>query len=106
MDTGIVFPQGTHSVRVFFRAVNVDNNVTWSVLCYKGNRLVDSFIGPWKWGAKPQSARAFCAIDGSVGLYRIAGYLGVIKQFEAGFNVVVPPTPTATPTPQLLTPAP
>ncbi len=106
VDTGIVFPQGTRSVRVFFRAANVDNNVTWSMLCYKGNQLVDSFVGPWKWGTKSQSARAFCSIDGSVGLYRIVGYLGVVKQFEAGFNLIVPPTPTSTPTPEPLTPTP
>jgi hypothetical protein len=94
VDAGAKFPQGTRSVKIFFRANNVDNNVVWSVFCYKGNRLVDSFIDVWKWGTKPQGGRAFCAIDGSLGAYRVTGYLGLTKQFEAPFTVVVPPTAT------------
>ena len=41
-DPGLAFPAGTRSVRLFFQAANVNNGAAWSVLCYKGNNLVDS----------------------------------------------------------------
>jgi hypothetical protein len=97
-DAGLIFPAGTRRVRVFFRAVNVGNGVTWSVLCYKSGLLVDSFAGPWQWGTRAQNARAFCAIDGSTGTYVVSAYLGLIKQFDATFEVIaVANTPTPTP---------
>lgn len=96
VDAGILFPQGTRSIKVFFRANNVNDGAVWSVFCYKGNRLVDNFVGLWKWGPRPQGGRAFCSIDGSVGTYKAAAYLGTAKQFEIFFNVIVPPTPTPT----------
>jgi len=102
VDPGQTFPAGSRSVRVFFRAANVSNGVTWSVLCYKNGRLVDSFAGPWQWGTRAQSGRAFCAIDGSTGAYQVTAYLGLIKQFDATFEVVDvadTPTPTVTNTP-------
>ncbi len=102
VDTGQTFPAGTRSVRVFFRATNVSNGVTWSILCYKNGRLVDSFAGPWQWGVRAQNARAFCAIDGSTGVYEVTAFLGLIKQFDATFQVIVPaatPTPAVTSTP-------
>lgn len=104
VDAGRIFPAGTRSVRIFFRASNVDNGVTWSVLCLKNNRLVDSVASPWKWGLRAQGARAFCAIDGSIGTYTVTAYLGLVKQFDATFDVVPAstpsPEPTATVTPQ------
>jgi hypothetical protein len=102
VDAGQTFPAGTRSVRVFFRAANVGNGVTWSVLCYKNDRLVDSFAGPWQWGTRAQNARAFCGIDGSAGAYLVTAYLGLIKQFDAPFEVIAAtatPAPTATNTP-------
>ena len=99
VDPGLTFPAGSRSVRVFFRAANVSNGVTWSVLCYKNGRLVDSFAGPWQWGTRAQNARAFCAIDGSPGAYQVTAYLGLNKQFDATFQVVdVTSTPTLTAT--------
>jgi hypothetical protein len=108
VDAGLMFPAGTRSVRVLFRAANVSNGVTWSILCHKNDQLVDSVAGPWQWGTRAQNARAFCAIDGSVGSYVVSAYLGLIKQFEATFDVMAATTtpaptdtsaPTATPTP-------
>jgi hypothetical protein len=96
LDPGQVFPVGTKRIRIFFQAAQVDNGVTWSVLCYKDQQLVDSVIGRWKWGTRTQNARAFCAIDGSVGKYRVAGYLGMTKQFAMDFDVIEPPTLTPT----------
>jgi hypothetical protein len=104
VDAGRIFPAGTRSVRIFFHAVNVDNGVTWSVLCLKDKRVVDSVASPWKWGPRAQGARAFCAIDGSLGTYTVTAYLGLVQQFEATFEVVpastLTPEPTATGTPQ------
>jgi hypothetical protein len=104
VDAGRIFPAGTRSVRILFRASNVDNGVTWSVLCLKSNRLVDSVASPWKWGPRAQGARAACAIDGSLGTYTVTAYLGLVQQFDATFEVVPAPTPspepTATVTPQ------
>ncbi len=99
VDAGTTFPQGTRSVKIFFLANHVDNNVVWSIFCYKGNWLVDSFIDVWKWGTRPQGGRAFCALDGSVGTYKVVAYLGLTKQFEAPFVIVVPPTATPPITP-------
>ena len=99
LDAGRVFPASTRRVRVLFRAANVSNNVTWSILCYKNNLLVDSFASPWQWGTRAQDARAFCAIDGSPGTYLVTAYLGLVEQFEATFEVLATPgTPTPTPT--------
>ena len=42
VDPGLAFPGGTRRVRLYFRAANVNNGATWSVLCYKGDQLVDS----------------------------------------------------------------
>ena len=100
VDAGLVFPVGTRRVRIFFHAANVGNGVTWSMLCYKNGRLVDSFAGPWQWGTRAQNARAFCGIDGSVGTYVVTAYLGLIKQFDATFEVIsIAATPTVTNTP-------
>jgi hypothetical protein len=95
-DPGLAFPDGTRRVRLFFRAANVNNGAVWSVLCYKGNQLVDSVVDLWEWGSRTQSARAFCSIDGSPGTYTAAAYLGPIKQFEVTFELL-PATPTPVP---------
>jgi hypothetical protein len=96
-DPGFAFPDGTRRVRLFFRAANVNNGAVWSVLCYQGNQLVDSYIGLWAWGPRTQTARAFCGINGSPGTYTVAAYLGPYKQFEANFELL-PATPTPIPT--------
>jgi hypothetical protein len=95
-DPGLAFPSGTRSVRLFFQAANVNNGAAWSVLCYKGNRLVDSYVDLWEWGPRTQTARAFCGIDGSPGAYILAAYLGPYKQFEVNFELL-PATPTPLP---------
>jgi hypothetical protein len=95
-DPGLAFPNGTRRVRLFFRAANVNNGAAWSVLCYKGNQLVDSVVDLWEWGSRAQTARAFCAIDGSPGNYTVAAYLGPNRQFEVAFEIL---TPTPTPIP-------
>jgi hypothetical protein len=99
-DPGLAFPNGTRRVRLFFQAANVNNGAVWSVLCYKGEQLVDSIVDQWKWGARSQGARAFCGIDGSPGEYTVAVYLGPDKQFEIAFEILTPtPTPVPTITP-------
>jgi hypothetical protein len=95
-DPGLGFPAGTRNVRLFFQASNVNNGVMWSILCYQGNKIVDSYIDLWKWGSRTQPARAFCAIDGSPGPYTVAAYLGTTKQFEVAFELL-PSTPTPLP---------
>ena len=95
VDPGLSFPAGTRSVRLFFQATKVNNGAPWAVLCYKDDELVDSIVSLWKWGVRQQTARAFCAIDGSSGSYRIETYLGPYKQFEVGFELEA-----ATPTPR------
>lgn len=95
-NPGLAFPGGTRSVRLFFRAANVNNGAVWSVLCYKGNRLVDSVVDLWKWGPRAQNARAFCGVDGSPGDYTVVAYLGPNKQFEVTFQLL-PATPTPLP---------
>ena len=92
VDPGLIFPAGTRTVRLFFRASHVNNGAVWSVLCYKGDKLVDSVVALWKWGTRAQTSRAFCGLDGSAGDYRIEAYLGSAKQFEISFQLV-PPTP-------------
>jgi hypothetical protein len=96
VDPGLVFPGGTRRVRLYFQAANVNNGATWSVLCYKGDQLVDSVVDLWEWGPRTQSARAFCSLDGSAGKYTVVGYLGPAKQFEIAFELL-PVTLTATP---------
>jgi hypothetical protein len=96
IDPGLAFPSGTRRVRLFFQAANVNNNAVWSVLCYRGDELVDSVIELWKWGTRQQTARAFCSLDGSPGAYRVAAYLGPAKQFEVAFELQ-PATPTPIP---------
>ena len=100
-DPGLAFPTGTRSVRLFFQASNVNNGAAWSVLCYKGSKLVDSVVDLWEWGPRPQTARAFCGLDGSPGTYNVSAYLGPIKQFDITFQLL-PATPTPIPpaTPQ------
>lgn len=95
-DPGLAFPGGTRRVRLYFQAANVNNGAVWSVLCYKGNQLVDSVIDLWEWGLRTQTARAFCGIDGSPGTYTVAAYLGPNKQFEVAFELL-PATPTPLP---------
>ncbi|HSD83358.1 MAG TPA: hypothetical protein VLG46_05850 [Anaerolineae bacterium] len=95
-DPGLAFPGGTRSVRLFFQASHVNNGAVWSILCYQGNRLVDSVVELWKWGPRTQTARAFCGIDGSPGDYTVAVYLGPAKQFEVDFTLL-PVTPTPLP---------
>jgi hypothetical protein len=95
-DPGLAFPAGTRNVRLFFQASHVNNGAEWSVLCYKGNQLVDSYIDLWKWGPRTQTARAYCALDGSPGTYDVAAYLGNNKQFDVTFELL-PATPTPLP---------
>lgn len=101
-DPGKVFPAGTRRVRVFFRAVGLNNGATWSVFCYNGDELVDQFVGLWQWGTRAQTGRAFCAIDGSAGRYRVTSFLGTVMQFDESFDLieVPPPTPAPTATPE------
>jgi hypothetical protein len=96
IDPGLAFPGGTRRVRLYFQAANINNGSTWSVLCYKGDQLVDSVVDLWKWGPRAQSARAFCSIDGSPGKYTVAAYLGPARQFEIAYELL-PVAPTATP---------
>ncbi len=96
VDPGLAFPSGTRRVRLYFRAANVNNGASWSVLCYKGDQLVDSVMELWKWGPRAQSARAFCSLDGSLGKYTAVAYLGPAPQFEVAFELL-PVTPTTTP---------
>ena len=98
VDVGVVFPQGTHTIHIFFRASGVNNNARWAVFCKKGNQVVDSFIALWIWGQQAQGAHAVCSIDGSLGVYSVVTYLDFNEQFETVFKVIVPP-PTATSTP-------
>ena len=98
VNPGLAFPAGTNSVKVFFRAAGVNNAATWSVICYKGDKIVDSVVALWRWGPGAQGARAFCGIDGSIGKYAVVGYLGPNKQFEVAFELL-PPTPTPPPRP-------
>lgn len=93
LDPGLTFPVGTRNVRLFFQASKVNNGAMWSVLCYKGDKLVDSVVDSWEWGPRTQNARAFCALDGSSGSYRVESYLGMNKQFEVSFELL-PATPT------------
>jgi len=95
-DPGLAFPAGTRNMRLFFQAANVNNGAMWSVLCYKGSKLVDSYIDLWGWGPRSQTARAFCGIDGTPGAYTVAAYLGPVKQFEINFQLL-PATPTPFP---------
>jgi hypothetical protein len=96
VDPGLAFPSGTHRVRLYFQAANVNNGAPYSVLCYKGDQLVDNVSDLWEWGPRGQGARAFCSLDGSAGKYTVAGYLGTAKQFEIAFELLAA-TPTATP---------
>jgi len=93
VDPGLIFPGGTRRVRLYFKAANVNNGATWSVLCYKGDQLIDTVVELWKWGPRAQNARAFCGIDGSPGKYRVVAYLGTVPQFEVAFELL-PMTPT------------
>jgi len=95
VDPGLSFPGGTRSVRLYFQAAKVNNGAPWSVLCYKGDQLVDSVIDLWQWGSRTQGARAFCSLDGSPGKYKAAAYLGTAQQFDVAFELL-----PATPTPQ------
>lgn len=101
-DAGVLFPAGTRRIRVFFRATGVNNGATWSVFCYKGDELIDQYVGLWQWGARAQTGRAFCAIDGSLGRYRVTAFLGTQQQFEESFDVIDVPAaaPVATPAPE------
>ena len=96
VDPGLAFPGGTRTVRLFFQASGVNSGAVWSVLCYKGDQLVDSVVTLWKWGTRTQTARAFCGLDGSPGKYRIEAYLGPTRQFAVNFELLAP-TPTPTP---------
>jgi hypothetical protein len=88
VDPGLAFPAGTKRVRLYFQAANVNNGATWSVLCYKGDKLVDSVVDLWEWGPRTQGARAFCALDGSPGKYTVVAYLGPTQQFSVGFELL------------------
>jgi hypothetical protein len=96
VDPGLAFPAGTRSVRLYFQAANVNNGAPWGVVCFKGDKVVDSVVDLWKWGPRSQGARAFCGLDGSLGKYKAVAYLGPTKQFEVAFELL-PVTPTATP---------
>lgn len=89
-DPGLAFPNDTRRIRLFFQAASVNNGAVWSVLCYKGEQLVDTYVDQWEWGPRTQNARAFCGIDGSPGTYSVAAYLGADKQFEVGFEILAP----------------
>jgi len=96
IDPGQIFPAGTKTIQVLFKAGGVNNNAVYSIFCSKDAKIVDSIIDLWRWNAQPQSSRIFCSIDGSVGAYKVEAYLGLTKQFEVTFEVIAP-TPTPTP---------
>jgi hypothetical protein len=98
VDPGQIFPAGTKTIQVLFKASGVNNNVVYSIFCLKDAKIVDSIIDLWRWNTQPQSSRIFCSIDGSVGAYKVEAYLGLTKQFEVTFDVIAP-TPTSPPTP-------
>ena len=95
VDPGQLFPAGTKTIQVLFKASGVNNNAVYSIFCSKNAKVVDSIIDLWRWNTLPQSSRVFCSIDGSVGTYKVEAYLGFTKQFEMTFDVLAP-TPTAT----------
>ena len=97
VDPGVVFPQGTRAIHVFFRASGVNNGARWAIFCQKGNQVVDSFIALWTWGPLAQNAHAVCSLDGSLGSYSVVAYLDLNQQFQTVFNIVIPP-PTVSPT--------
>jgi hypothetical protein len=94
VNPGLAFPSGTRSVRLFFQASGVNDGAVWSVLCYKGDQLVDNVVDLWKWGPRTQAARAICGLDGSSGKYKATTYLGTNKQFDVEFELI-PATPTS-----------
>ena len=97
VDPGQIFPAGTKTIQVLFKASGVNNNAVYSIFCSKGTKIVDSIVDLWRWNTQPQNSRIFCSIDGSVGAYKVEAYLGLTKQFEVTFDVIAP-TPTPTPT--------
>ncbi len=96
VDPGQIFPAGTRTIQVLFKASGVNNNAVYSIFCSKDAQIVDSIIDLWRWNTQPQNSRIFCSIDGSVGTYKVEAYLGLTKQFEVTFEVIAP-TPTPTP---------
>ena len=95
VDPGQLFPAGTKTIQILFKASGVNNNAVYSLFCSKNAKIADSIIDLWRWNTQPQSSRVFCSIDGSVGTYKVEAYLGLTKQFEVTFDVIAPtPTPS------------
>ncbi len=98
LDPGLQFPSGASRVHVFFRATGVNDGALWGIFCYHGGQIVDQFVGLWDDGPASQVSRAFCAIDGAEGTYRLRAYLSATPAFEVQFSLVgAPPTPTPAP---------
>jgi len=98
IDPGLQFPTGTARVYLFFRASGVNDGAMWGVFCYRGDTIVDSFVGLWEDGPKLQTSRAFCALDGQAGAYLLRAYLGGTLAVEVQFSLAGAPAPTQPPT--------
>jgi hypothetical protein len=101
LDPGLQFPTGTSRVYVIFRATGVNDGALWGVFCYRDGAIFDQFVGLWDDGPNRQTARAFCAHDGSAGLFVVRAYLGTNRALEIQYSLVAPaaPPPDASPTP-------
>ncbi len=97
LDPGLQFPTGTSRVYVFFRASGVNNGARWGIFCYRGETIVDLFVGLWEDGPNPQTSRAFCGLDGAAGAYLLRAYLGTSLAFQVQYSLAGAPAPTATP---------
>ena len=98
LDPGLQFLGGASRVHVFFRATGVNDGAPWGIFCYRDRQLVDQFVGLWDDGPASQVSRAFCAVDGSQGAYRLRAYLGTTPAFEVQFLLTgAPAAPAATP---------
>ena len=95
VDPGLSFPTSASRIYTFFRASNVNNGALWGIFCYRDATLVDSFVGLWSDGPRTQTARAFCAQDGTAGAYQVRAYLGASLAFEVQYTLVgSAPAPT------------
>lgn len=95
LDPGFQFPAGASRVYVVFRASGVNNGARWGIFCYRDGAIVDSFVALWDDGKNTQTARAFCAVDGTPGSYLLRAYLGTNLAFEVQYSLAgVPPTAT------------
>lgn len=86
-DPSLQFPAGTTRVYLVFRATGVNDGATWGLFCYRDGSIFDSFVGLWDDGDQPQTARAFCAHDGSPGNFLLRAYLGATPVIEMAYSI-------------------